>query len=57
MADVPASAVWTVIDVVKVGMVLLSHLRCCSQVLELFLGRILRRKGEFATLDHAVLER
>jgi hypothetical protein len=49
MADVPASAAWTLIDVEKVGMILLSYLRCCFQVLELFLGRFLGRKGEFAT--------
>jgi hypothetical protein len=31
------------------GMLLLSHLRCRSQVLEFFLGRFLARKAEFAT--------
>jgi hypothetical protein len=49
MADVPTSAARTLIDVEKVGMLLLSHLRCRYQVLEPFLGDFLVRKGEFAT--------
>ncbi|MDT7818133.1 MAG: hypothetical protein QOJ42_8049, partial [Acidobacteriaceae bacterium] len=41
MADVPTSAARTLIDVEKVGMLLLSHLWYRFQVLELFLGRFL----------------
>ena len=48
MADVPTSAARTLIDLEKVGVLLLSHLRFRFQVLELFLGRILVRKEEFA---------
>lgn len=49
MADMPTSPARTLIDVEKVGMLLLSHLRCRFQVLKLFLGRFLARKGELAT--------
>lgn len=49
MADVPTSAARTLIDVEKVGMLLLSHLRCRFHVLELFPGHLLARKGKFAT--------
>jgi len=49
MADVPTSAARTLIDVEQVGMFLFSHLRCRFQVLQLFMGRFLARKDEFAT--------
>ena len=49
MADVPTSAARTLIDVEKVGMLLLSHLRCRFQVFQFFMGRFLARKDEFAT--------
>jgi hypothetical protein len=49
MADVPTSAARALIDVEQVGMFLFSHLRCCFQVLQLFMGRFLARKDEFAT--------
>jgi hypothetical protein len=49
MADMPTAPAWTLIDVEKVGMLLLSDLRCRFQVVELFLGRFLARKEEFAT--------
>jgi hypothetical protein len=49
MADVPTSAARTLIDVEKVGMLPLSHLRCRFHVLELFPGHLLARKGKFAT--------
>jgi hypothetical protein len=53
MADMPTAPAWTLIDVKKVEMLLLSHLRCRFQVLELFLGRFLARKDEFATPGEA----
>jgi hypothetical protein len=49
MADMPTAPAWTLIDVEKVGMLLLSHLRCRFEVLELFLGRFLTQKDEFTT--------
>ncbi len=49
MADVPTSAARTLVDVEKVGMLLLSHLRCRFHVLKLFPGHLLARKGKFAT--------
>jgi hypothetical protein len=49
MADMPTSAARTLIDVKEVGMLLFSHLRCRFQVLELFPGHLLARKGKFAT--------
>jgi hypothetical protein len=50
MADMPTSTAWTLIDVEKVGMLLLSHLRCRFKVLELFLGCLLARKDEFCNI-------
>ena len=49
MTDVPTSAARTLIDVEQVGMFLFSHLRCRFQVLQLFMGRFLAPKDEFAT--------
>jgi hypothetical protein len=49
MADVPTSAARALINVEKVGMLLLSHVRRRFQVIELSLGRFLARKDEFAT--------
>jgi len=49
MADVPTSAARTLVNVKDVGMLLLSYVRRRFQIIELFLGRFLARKDEFAT--------
>jgi hypothetical protein len=45
----PTAPAWTLIDVEKVGILLLSHLRCRFEVFELFLRGFLAQEDEFAT--------
>ncbi len=49
MADVPTSAARALVNVKDVGMLLLSYVRRRFQLIELFLGHFLVRKGEFTT--------